>query len=157
MLKLLPLLGMVSVSGPTLEEKCPSTTTGTFGRCWRPPSTMILVGFMVDWKTFFLVSDALYCHGLGQIMVDGPPARGRCWFFDFAFDFGLWPTFSGCRAVMSVYLADLFFHSRYLAHIAWYNSLWSGPWVPDVSLSVRLTVPHDCWLLVFIFQNRSPL
>jgi hypothetical protein len=60
-------------------------------------------------KNFFLIFDALYCHRLGQIMVDGRPARGRCWFFDFASDFGLWPTFSGCGAVMSVSLADLFF------------------------------------------------
>jgi hypothetical protein len=50
---------------------------------------MILVGFMVDGKTFFLISEARYCNGLGQIVVDGRPARGRCRFFDFASDFRL--------------------------------------------------------------------
>jgi hypothetical protein len=50
---------------------------------------MILVGFVVDGKKNFLVSKARYCNGLGQIMVDGRPARGRCQFFDFASDFGL--------------------------------------------------------------------
>jgi hypothetical protein len=50
---------------------------------------MILVGFVVDGKTFFLVSEALYCHGLGQIVVDGRSARGTCRFFDFTSDFGL--------------------------------------------------------------------
>jgi hypothetical protein len=45
-----------------------------------PPSTTILVGFVVNLKTFFLVLEVLYCHGLGQIMVDGRPAYGRCRF-----------------------------------------------------------------------------
>jgi hypothetical protein len=53
-----------------------------------PPSTTILVGFVVDVKTFYLVLEALYCHGIGQIMVDGHPARGRCQFLDFASDIG---------------------------------------------------------------------
>jgi hypothetical protein len=132
------------------RKKCPSTTTDIFGRCWRPP-------FYHDFRrfrrrlNFFLVSEALYCHILGQIMVDDRPARGRCQFFDFASDFGLWPIFSGYGAVMSVSLADLFFRSHDLAHVARCNSLWSGPWVPEVSISVRLSVPHHCWLLAFIF------
>jgi hypothetical protein len=40
-----------------------------------PPSTTILVGFVVDRKTFFLVSVDLYCHEFGKIMVDGRPVR----------------------------------------------------------------------------------
>jgi hypothetical protein len=84
-------------------------------------------------------------------MVDGRPARGRCQIFNFASDFVVRSTFLGCEAMMSVSLADLFFHSRDLAHVARCNILWSRPWVPDVSLSVRLSVPHDCWLLDFIF------
>jgi hypothetical protein len=43
---------------------------------------------MVDEKKN-LVSNALYWHGLGQIVVHGRPTRGRCRFFDFASDFGL--------------------------------------------------------------------
>jgi hypothetical protein len=119
-----------------------------------PPSTMILGGFVVDWKTI-LISEVLYCHRLGKIMADGCLEHGRCRFFNFASNFGLWPTFSGCGAVMSVSLADLFFCPCDLAHVARCNSLWSGPWVPNVSLSVRLSVPHHCWLLAFIFWNRS--
>jgi hypothetical protein len=42
-------------------------------------------------------------------MVDGHLERDRCRFFDFASNFGLWPTFSGCGAMMSVSLSDLFF------------------------------------------------
>jgi hypothetical protein len=41
------------------------------------------------WKTFFLVSEALYCHELGLIMVDGRPTCGRYRFFDFSSDFRL--------------------------------------------------------------------
>jgi hypothetical protein len=97
---------------------------------------------MADGKTFFLVSEALYCHGLGKIVVDGRPERGRCRFFDLNSDFGLRPTFSGCEAMMSVSLADLFF-------------LFPQPSsccsVQDVSLSIRLSVRHYCWLLAFIF------
>jgi hypothetical protein len=130
-----------------LEEKCPSTTTDTFGRCWRPPSTTILVGFVVDCKTVF-------SRFRGPLMLQIRANCGR-WSSGVDVDFGLWPTFAGCGAVMLVSLADLFFCSRDLAHVARCNSIWSGPWVPDVSLSVPLSVPHNCWLLAFIFWNRS--
>jgi hypothetical protein len=42
---------------------------------------MILVGFVVDGKKSHF--EAIYCHGLGKIMVDGRTTRGRYHFFDF--------------------------------------------------------------------------
>jgi hypothetical protein len=54
--------------------------------------------------------------------------------------------------MMSMCLVGLFFHSRNLAHVARCNSIWSRPWVLEVSLYVRLSVPHDCWLLALIFK-----
>jgi hypothetical protein len=46
--------------------------------------------------------------------------------------------------MMSVSLADLFFPSRHLAHVARCSRLWSGSFVPDLSLSVQLSIPHTC-------------
>jgi hypothetical protein len=51
----------------TLKEKCSSTTmTRSADHCRRPPSITILVDFVVDGKSIFLVAATLYCQGFGQ-------------------------------------------------------------------------------------------
>jgi hypothetical protein len=108
--------------------------------------TILLLRFWsVSWyinKLFFWFWGPLYCHKLGQIMVDGRPVCGRCRFFDFASECDLFRLWARDVSVST----RLFFHSHDPVHVARCSCLWSGPWVPDVSLSVWLSVPHDCWL-----------
>jgi hypothetical protein len=50
-----------------LEEKCSSTTMTRYAdHCRRPPSIMMLVDFVVNGKSIFLVLTTLYCQGFGQ-------------------------------------------------------------------------------------------
>jgi hypothetical protein len=136
----------------SLEEKCPSTMTRTFGRCWRPSFYHDFGRFRGRLKNFF-------SRFWGPLLPRIRENHGRWssgawsmsifqflfWFLTLTYLFRLW----GRDISVS---SRLFFCSRDLAHVARCNT---APWVPDGSLFVRLFVPHDSWLLAFIFWNHS--
>jgi hypothetical protein len=114
-----------------------------------PFSTSIFVRFVVDWKIFF-------AHFGGPLLPRIWTNHDR-WFVWCVIDviFWFWVQFftdrafqameSWCQCLKRTYS----FPSCDLAHVARCNRLWSRLWIPDVSLSVRVSIPHDCWLLDF--------